>query len=277
MNIVILANRDLASNLALNLLIPELVEKHRLWVFLSAKVGHSTELPPELRELQFFEQTLFNDLLFPALESNEMGGELLGFGDLGRLVGHEIEILSRPNTKKGLLRLQSVDPDLILCIRYGGILKARALAIPSHGVINLHSGLLPEYKGVMATFRALLHGEGAIGTTLHTIDDATIDTGRIFGHTRIPVAKGRSYLWHVLQLYPGGCRLMLDTVERIRRGEPLAPRPQEGPGAYYSFPTTADLATFRAAGLALFDVGEITEIAQRYLPTETAERPRKQT
>ena len=267
MKITILANRDLASNLALNLLIPELLEKeHRVRVFLSAKVGNLDDVPPELRELQFFEQTLFNEVLFPALEAKGNQGELLDFGALGKEIGHEIELLSRPNPRRGLERLRATEPDLMLSIRYGGILRSRVIALSKHGVLNLHSGLLPQYRGVMATFRALLDGQTEIGTTLHTIDDAGIDTGRILGHTRTPVVPARSYLWHVLELYPAGCRLLLDAVEALRLGEELEPMPQEEGGAYYSFPTREELQAFRKAGLSLCDAEDLREIFARYLP-----------
>ena len=49
---------------------------------------------------------------------------------------------------------------------YRRILKAAAIQIPRHGVLNLHSGLLPAYKGLMATFWATLNGEEEIGCTL---------------------------------------------------------------------------------------------------------------
>lgn len=267
MKITILANRDLASNLALNLLLPELLEKeHRVRVFLSAKVGNLNEVLPELRELQLFEQTLFNEVLFPALEARGSRGELLGFGSLGERIGHEIELLSRPNTRRGRERLRATEPDLMLSIRYGGILRSRAIALPKHGVLNLHSGLLPQYRGVLATFRALLDGQTEIGTTLHTIDDAGIDTGRILGHTRTPVVPERSYLWHVLQLYPAGCRRMLDAVEALRRGEMLEPMPQSEGGTYYSFPTREKLRAFRKAGFSLCDAEDLREVFARYLP-----------
>jgi methionyl-tRNA formyltransferase len=68
MNITLLANRDLASNLALNQLLPRLSEQHQLRVFLSSQVGSAANLPEPLRLLKFFEQTLFNDILFPALD-----------------------------------------------------------------------------------------------------------------------------------------------------------------------------------------------------------------
>ena len=100
MKITVLANRDVASNLALNHLLPTLHGDHSLRVYLSSKVGGGQALSVALASLKFFEQTLFNELLFPALGSN--GGDLLSFEGLGRYTEAPIEILNRVNSDEGL-------------------------------------------------------------------------------------------------------------------------------------------------------------------------------
>ena len=64
MKITILANKDLASCIALNRLLP-LLQDHELYIFLSAKVGKSDTLPQALLDLNFYEQRLFNNIVFP--------------------------------------------------------------------------------------------------------------------------------------------------------------------------------------------------------------------
>ena len=169
--ICLLVNQDLASNLALNQLLPRLARQHQLRVYLSSKVGAQRELPPELSMLAFLEQGLFRDLLFPALDKGDSAGGLLSFEQLSRYTDQSIRTLNQINSEDSLAELSGFSADLILSIRYGGILREQAIALPNMGVINLHSGLLPDYRGVMATFRAMLHGEREIGTTLHYISD----------------------------------------------------------------------------------------------------------
>lgn len=124
-------------------------------------------------------------------------------------------------------------------------------------MINLHSGLLPDYKGVMATFWAMLNEEHFIGTTLHYIQDYSIDTGAVIGSTRLRVNRHKSYLWHVLKLYTDGCKLVVDTVRLIERKGSVDATSQSDGGHYYSFPTDADLAAFTQTGLKLFDEEEV--------------------
>ena len=67
MRITILANSDLPSNYALNLLVASL-SAHDLTIFLSDRVGKQTTRPSGLKDLAFFEQSLFTQLLFPLMD-----------------------------------------------------------------------------------------------------------------------------------------------------------------------------------------------------------------
>ncbi len=176
--ITLLTNRDLASNFALNLLLPQLSTHHDLQVFCSDTVG-SQPVAPGLATASFYETTLPLELLFPLVDAHPKQGELLTFQGLRQFLVEPMASLNQPNTADGLSTLAATEPDLMISIRYGCILEADALSIPAKGVLNLHSGGLPEYRGVMATFRAMLANDNMLCSTLHWIDDATIDTGRI--------------------------------------------------------------------------------------------------
>ncbi len=264
MRITILANRDLASCLALNHLLPDL-DGHDLTVFLSSRVG-SKPLPEKLRLLKFFEQDIFNEIVFPLAARLGRDGALLGFDQMGGRIGAPVGELNDINAGEGLERFAGSRPDLVLSIRYGVILKEAALAVPRRGVLNLHSGRLPAYRGVMATFWAMRNGEEEIGATVHYIDDSRIDTGPVVDMTSMAVDPARSCLWHVLALYEDGCGALARAVERIAAGEPPPVRPQEPGGAYYSFPDEAALAAFEARGRRLFDPEDALDAARRFMP-----------
>jgi methionyl-tRNA formyltransferase len=246
LNITILANRDLASHLALNQLVPQLAATHRLRIFLSSKVGGSRALPEELQKLAAFEQGLLGKLSFANLPG-------------------KLETLNQINSEAGLATLRASHPDLIVSIRYGGILREQVISIPALGVINLHSGLLPDYRGVMATFHAMLNGEAQIGTSLHFITDGSIDTGSIIEQTYLSVDPRNSYLWHVLQLYPDACQSLLKCIAQLNSGGTLQSQPQLKGGVYYSFPQQTDLHAFRKQGLKLYDVEQETALIKQQL------------
>ncbi|MCG8412642.1 MAG: formyl transferase [Pseudomonadales bacterium] len=264
-NITILANKDLASCLAINYLLQDL-EGHRLTVFLSSRVG-SKRLEQPLQQLKLIEQELPNEVFFPLLLGiASESPTLLGFPQISQRLEGRLSELNTINQPEGMAQFVATEPELVLSIRYGVILKDPVLAVPKHGVLNLHSGRLPDYKGVMATFWALLNGEKSIGTTLHTIDDSTIDTGRIVAETTMAVESTRSYLWHVLQLYEAGCAAMSSAVADIAAGRVPDAKLQRNGGNYFSFPEAEELEAFFAKGWRLFDSNDVIDLYKRFLP-----------
>lgn len=266
MNIALFLNRDIHSNVALNLLLDTL-DGHRAWVFLSEGVGRPPAVP-ELDQLRFLEQDLPNRYLFPLLEALDPDGTgaYLTFGQIARRWGFPVTVENAPNDPVALERLRALDLDLVVSIRYGKIFKQPFLAMPRLGVLNLHSGVLPDYRGVLATFRALADG-GAVGCTLHYIDDATIDTGPVVHVARMPGGRSRSLFGHVLGVYPIGAAALADAVATLAGGGTLHTTPQPpGTGAYYTYPTADEVAAFLAKGYRIFHVAEVRNLLDRYLP-----------
>lgn len=265
MRITLLTNKDLASNFALNLLLPRLSSDHELHVFCSDRVGRKPAAPG-LATASFYEQTLPLELLFPLVDAQPEHGELLTFQGLNTFLVEPVASLNQPNSSEGLGKLAATEPDLLVSIRYGCILGAEPLAVPTRGVLNLHSGRLPDYRGVMATLRAMLAGDEKLCSTLHWIDDPTIDTGRIISiqsHNRDPE---QCYLASTIGLYPSGCKAILETIGMIEAGhEPTAKAPEQT-GTYYSFPDQASLEAFTEAGHQWANPEFVTALMSRYLP-----------
>jgi len=252
MNIVLLGHQDIASNIALSLLVTAMPQ-HRYSIMLSGDVASPSEPVAALAELAALERKLCDDL------APRGGSGLLPFNALASRAGTDLQVLAQPNSPNGLSRLADLRPDLVISVRYRRILKHAAISIPKFGVLNLHSGLLPEYKGMMATFWAMLNHEPTIGSTLHHIVDGTIDTGPLIGQACVNADRSRSYLANVLSLYPDGCRMIIDTVHRIERGEEIVCEVQPAAGKYYSTPRGADVMRFQEAGLRLFDGDELRQ------------------
>jgi len=264
MRIAFLVNRDIESNLVLNLLLPELHDSV-VGVFVSERVGGKASPPPMLGQLGFIEQELFNNIVFPLIEHvGSVGFE--SFSGLARRYGIPVRTISTLKDPASRQPLAEAGADLLVSIRFGVILGAEAIAIPPLGVLNLHSGLLPEYRGVLATFRALLNRDSQIGCTLHWIDSPGIDAGPIIELARVTVDPERSLLWHVLSLYRPGAQLILDAIRSLEKGEQVHATPQDpASGGYYSFPTHEDLVRFTAMGWRLFDRRDVQELLDSYI------------
>ncbi|HTP61494.1 MAG TPA: formyltransferase family protein [Burkholderiales bacterium] len=262
MRIAFLVNRDIESLVALNLLLPGLA-RHELSVFVSDRVGNPQSAKPAamLGQLAFVEQDLWNRVVFPHLDAAPGEARLLSFEGIRRRMQIPVRPLGSARTPEALGALAATGAELFVSIRFGKILGAEAIGIPRLGVLNLHSGILPDYRGVLATFRALMNGDSKIGCTLHRIDSPGIDTGPVIEISTAEARPDRSLFWHVLALYPLGAAMIQRAVDLLAAGKDVPGTPQPaGRGAYFSFPTDEDLVRFTAAGWRLFDRSDLDEL-----------------
>ena len=264
MKILFLANKDLASNFALNKILPKISGHHESHLWLSARVGKVGNPPKQLARLKFFEQDLFNQLLSPLKQNTKNKKSYKTFTDFAPFLSSKIQEVNQINSPEVINDLKTLTPDLIVSIRYGGILKEHVINIPKKGVINLHSGILPKYKGVMATFWALKNKDKEIGTTLHIIDDGAIDTGRIIKVSKINVTEERSYLCHVIELYKQGAIDILTAIETLSAGLTLSSHPQDESQSYFTFPSATECEEFESSGLTIVDEQAYMAFIRRY-------------
>lgn len=93
---------------------------------------------------------------------------------------HNIPVLhcKNINDEESLNFITQLKPDLLVSAYFPHILKKQIISIPSKGVLNVHPGSLPSYKGAMAYFWVLKNGSDRGGVTVHWIDEG-IDTGEV--------------------------------------------------------------------------------------------------
>ncbi len=95
----------------------------------------------------------------------------------------KIESLKTPET---IAYLSSLDLDLILVVSFGQILRQEVLEMPRFGCMNIHSSLLPRYRGASPITSALLHRDPVSGVTFMKMDKG-LDTGGIYCSFRYPL------------------------------------------------------------------------------------------
>ena len=126
---------------------------------------------------------------------------------------------------------KALQPDLI-CVFGTSLIRGELLQQGRLGIINLHGGLSPEYRGADCTFWALYNGEPEkVGCTLHYID-AGIDTGRLIAHVSPAVRSGDSELvlfWRAVQ---DSAVVYAQAIGRLAQGEVLG-LAQPGKGRLY--------------------------------------------
>lgn len=109
--------------------------------------------------------------------------------------------------------LQQLAPDIIVVVAFR-MLPEVVWKIPSHGTINLHASLLPDYRGAAPINWVIINGERETGVTTFFIDEE-IDTGKILLSDKIPVHEIDNAGSLHDRLKDTGAELLLTTVQRI--------------------------------------------------------------
>jgi folate-dependent phosphoribosylglycinamide formyltransferase PurN len=140
----------------------------------------------------------------------------------------EVPHINHPDVVKLARELK---PDLI-CVFGTSLIRGELLQEGRLGIINLHGGLSPEYRGADCTFWALYNGEPEkVGCTLHYID-AGIDTGRLIAHICPEVREGDAELVLFWRAVRDSAEVYAEAVARLAKGEQLG-MAQSGKGRLY--------------------------------------------
>lgn len=94
-----------------------------------------------------------------------------------------VELLETSDLREETARLQ--DLDLLLVCRFN-LLPEEVFSAPRLGSLNIHSSLLPAYRGVHPVSWVLINGERETGVTLHRIDPG-VDTGGILAARAVSI------------------------------------------------------------------------------------------
>lgn len=137
----------------------------------------------------------------------------------------EIDLLL-PGSVEGLAQaLRGYDVDVAVVCGLSWRLPRLVLDAPRLGILNVHTSLLPRYRGPMPVQWALRNGDPDIGVTVHWMDEA-IDTGSIVtqrGAIALPEFVTFDELWQ--QLTPVIRDLVAEGLDLAAEGD--GGRPQE--------------------------------------------------
>ena len=128
--------------------------------------------------------------------------------------------------------LRALSPDLIVVVAYGQILPPAILDLPRHGCLNVHTSLLPKYRGAAPIQRAIANGDAETGVMLMRMD-AGLDTGGIVAERRTPILpEDDSQTLHD-RLAQLGAELLGQAVPDYVAGK-ILPVPQPAEGSTYA-------------------------------------------
>ena len=118
---------------------------------------------------------------------------------------------------EALAILRELDPDLIAVAAYGKILPVEILDLPRLGCVNVHSSLLPKYRGAAPINWAILNGEEETGVTIQYMAEG-VDTGNILAQAKTPIGIDENAAQLFDRLADMGGSLLVETVRKIEAG-----------------------------------------------------------
>jgi methionyl-tRNA formyltransferase len=134
--------------------------------------------------------------------------------------------------------LAALRADIGVVAAYGRILPEAVLALPAHGLINVHASLLPRYRGAAPVHRAVMAGEHETGVTIMRIVPA-LDAGPMLAAERRPIGPDETSEMVERDLAHRGASLLRATLDRLVHG-PIEERAQDEREATYAPRLTRD-------------------------------------
>jgi len=147
---------------------------------------------------------------------------------------YDLPVLQPPRARNPefVRELASFQPDLIVVAAYGQILPKALLEIPTHGCINVHTSLLPKYRGAAPIQWAILNGDSETGVTIMQINEQ-LDAGGILAQSATPIHRTETAQNLHDRLAQLGAELLKTTLPAYLKGE-ITSRPQPAEGVSYA-------------------------------------------
>jgi methionyl-tRNA formyltransferase len=133
---------------------------------------------------------------------------------------HDIEVCQPDNINTQYWKefIKELQPDLIIAVAYGQILKQDILDAPKYGCVNVHASLLPKYRGAAPINWSIINGETITGVTTMYMERG-LDCGNMImkRETVIEADETAGQLHDKLSIMGAG--LLLDTIKAISEGK----------------------------------------------------------
>ena len=144
--------------------------------------------------------------------------------------------ISQPASLKTFVSNSNVDLNIVA--QYGLLIPKDVLDAPRYGTINVHTSLLPLYRGASPIQHALLNGDTYTGVTIMKMDEG-LDTGPVLSQKKVKIMPDETYpdLDKKLAIVSGP--LLLDTIEQYVSGD-ISPKNQDNAQATTCHKLTRD-------------------------------------
>ena len=154
------------------------------------------------------------------------------------------------NNPISLNTIKAYEPDLLVSIAGNEIFRAPLINLAPKGCINLHTALLPKYRGLFPTFWVLKNHEIETGVSVFLVDDG-IDNGPILVQKRIHITN-QTLEDLIIESKRIGMEAVAEAIELLALDRCQFIANDRSQMTYFRFPTRVDVKAFLAAGNKFF-------------------------
>jgi methionyl-tRNA formyltransferase len=174
-------------------------------------------------------------------------------GTVPRIVArHSIpcRVIPHVNAPEYVEQLHRLDLDLLISVAASQIFKQHLLSVPRLDAINLHTGTLPKYRGMLPVFWQMYDLRASIGITIHTMT-TDIDLGQVLLHREVPLEGERNLDAVIRKMKRSGAQAMLEVLEGYYTDSVKRIAMDRSEERYRSFPGRDEAIVFRKIGYRL--------------------------
>lgn len=154
------------------------------------------------------------------------------------------------NAEESVRRIMSHRPDVLVSIGGNQIFKRSLIEAAPQGMLNLHTSLLPRYRGLMPTFWVLKNDEKETGVSVFRVDEG-IDSGDILVQRRVPIHT-QTQAQLIRETKRIGMDALIEALIAMKTNTATCvPNPSES-STYFKFPTREDVREFYRRGKRFF-------------------------
>lgn len=161
-----------------------------------------------------------------------------------------IELKSNINSEDSLNIIKKNNPDLLISIAGNEIFKKDLIEMAPKGCLNLHSALLPKYRGLLPTFWVLKNNEKYTGVSVFYVDEG-IDSGPIIVQKRIEIGK-MSQQELIIECKKVGIDALIIAIKKIMTNSVELIPNDDSEKTYFTFPSKQDVLDFKKSGARFF-------------------------
>jgi len=150
-----------------------------------------------------------------------------------KLLALENDLTVLQPSKSELITLENriSEVDLMIVAAYGMLLPESILNAPKYGCINVHTSLLPRWRGAAPIQRAILAGDSETGISIMQMDSG-LDTGPILLQKKCPINPSDTSASLLNTLAKIGSECLLEVLEAVASGNQRATIQDESQANY---------------------------------------------